>query len=258
MNCLNKRTNIALITAKGNNISISDKNLIEIAGKPAIAYPILAAKKAERIKELYVSTDCTRIAAVSQKLGCQIIKRPQHLCTVESSHGDTIVHGLEHIRRKYPNLNIITVLLGDTVMVSSSLIDLSIRVLEANCDYDSVMSVWLAQDDHPLRALAIGKCGNLVSYMNEPCGTSRQEYPQAFFYDQGVWTFRHEVAEKKEGPLPWWWMGKKVLPIVRNWVTGRDFHTLLDVEIAKWWVDSGKEDEIINMDFVKSVIEKSN
>jgi len=31
-------------------------------------------------------------------------------------------------------------------------------------------------------------------------------------------------------------MGKRCLPIVRNWVTGRDIHTLLDVSIAEWWL----------------------
>ena len=31
-------------------------------------------------------------------------------------------------------------------------------------------------------------------------------------------------------------MGKCCYPIVRNWVTGRDIHTLLDVSIAELWL----------------------
>jgi N-acylneuraminate cytidylyltransferase len=31
-------------------------------------------------------------------------------------------------------------------------------------------------------------------------------------------------------------MGKHSAPIVRNWVTGRDIHTLLDAGFSEWWL----------------------
>jgi len=35
----------------------------------------------------------------------------------------------------------------------------------------------------------------------------------------------------------WWWMGDRVIPIIRPWVTGKDVHSLLDVAIHKAWLD---------------------
>lgn len=31
-------------------------------------------------------------------------------------------------------------------------------------------------------------------------------------------------------------MNDKCIPIVRNWVTGKDVHTQLDIEIARAWL----------------------
>jgi hypothetical protein len=31
-------------------------------------------------------------------------------------------------------------------------------------------------------------------------------------------------------------MGKRSYPIIRNWVTGRDVHTHLDITFGEWWL----------------------
>src|SRR5258705_392057 len=67
--------------------------------------------------------------------------------------------------------------------------------------------------------------------------TERQSYPKAYYYDQGVWAFRKATVQAKDGPNPWWWMGKRVQPIVRPWVTGRDIHGLIDVFFSEHWVN---------------------
>lgn len=246
--------NAVLITAKGNNTSIPDKNLIVLNGRTLIEYPIMAAKEARHVGVIYVSTNCPRIAEVAREAGCLVIDRPAELCTSESQHGDTIVHGVRHIRSMYPGLRHVTVLLGNSVAVSGRLIDLSIRLLDSQPTLDSAMSVWQAQDDHPYRALTLSDAGYLTSGMSGAVGTSRQAYPPVFYYDQGVWTFRHEVAERKEGPHPWWWMGRNVFPIVRRWVTGRDVHTQLDVDLAAWWLQTSRADIIENMASIEALL----
>ena len=124
--------------------------------------------------------------------------------------------------------------------VDAALIDQSLEHLDARPDLDSVMSVWEAADDHPLRALAI-EDGLLRSYeeRDPEISTNRQSYPRAYYYDQGVWTFRKQCVGERAGPAPWWWMGRRCLPIVRTWVTGRDVHTLQDAAIAAWWLSRG-------------------
>ena len=153
------------------------------------------------------------------------------------NHGDVIKHAVEWVDAKYPDLDNVVLLLGNTVMVDGALIDQSLEILQGRDDLDSVMSLWEAADDHPFRSMQI-KDGLVKPYgdENRQVSTERQSYPKAYYYDQGVWTFRKGCVQRHDGPNPWWWMGKNVFPIVRNWVTGRDIHTHLDLSFSDWWL----------------------
>ena len=247
-------TNVVVITARGGSQSIPDKNIIEICGKPALAYVIEAAKEAELIGEVYVTSDSEKIKEVGLRYGCRIIDRPAHLSMPDTNHGDVMVHAVDIVRKEYPDLDLVTVLLGNTVMVSGQLIDLSIKILNRNLEFDSVMSVWEAGDDHPYRALKIGEDGFLQSFLNIEAGTSRQYYPTVYYYDQGVWTFRYQCVYHRDGPNPWWWMGKKSFPVIRNWITGRDFHSRLDVKISESWIKNSVSDEISNLEQIEKLL----
>jgi hypothetical protein len=126
--------------------------------------------------------------------------------------------------------------------VDGGLIDRSLAMLEERADLDSVISVWEAADDHPFRALQI-EDGLVYAFGDKAreVSTERQSYPRAYYYDQGIWTFRKACVRRRDGPNPWWWMGRRCAPIIRPWVTGRDVHTLLDVAISEWWVRQEQE-----------------
>ncbi len=227
--------NIAIITARAGSKSIKNKNVYPVLGRPMIAYPIRAAQEAARIDRIYVSTDGPAIAKVAQTMGCDVIWRPEELAGDHVNHGDVIKHAVEHV--DHPNLRNVVLLLGNTVMVDGGLIDEGLKLLDERSDLDSVMSVWEAADDHPMRALEI--FDGLLRPYGDPhrsVSTERQSYPPAYYYDQGIWAFRKECVRHRDGPNPWWWMGKRCHPIVRNWVTGRDIHTHLDIDLAVWWL----------------------
>ena len=63
-----------------NSKGIPDKNIVPFAGKPLIAWTIEAAKNSEYLDEVVVSTDCEKIAEISQQFGATIpFIRPSHL-----------------------------------------------------------------------------------------------------------------------------------------------------------------------------------
>jgi CMP-N-acetylneuraminic acid synthetase len=229
--------NAAIVTARKGSKSIRDKNVYQVAGRPLVSYPIQAALDAERIHRIYVSTDGEAIADASAELGCEIIWRPDELGGDTVNHGDVIRHAVEYVESQAPGLQNVVVLLGNTVMVDGPLLDEALKMLDEDPDLDSVMSVWEAADDHPLRALEMHD-GLLRPYggVEREVSTERQSYAKAYYYDQGVWAFRKECVQHRDGPNPWWWMGKRSAPIVRTWVTGRDVHTHMDVGIAEWWL----------------------
>ncbi|MBA2540900.1 MAG: NTP transferase domain-containing protein [Deltaproteobacteria bacterium] len=231
--------NVAIVTARAGSKSIIDKNVLPLRGRPMVQYPILAAKAASKIGEVWVSTDGESIAQASRDAGAKIIPRPDELGGDSVNHGIVIKHAVEYVDARVPDLENIVLLLGNTVYIDGPIIDRCLAVLDERKDLDSVMTVWEAADDHPYRALQINGEG-LVETFGGPrkVSTERQSYPKAYYYDQGVWAFRKQTVQTQDGPNPWWWMGKRSLPIVRPWVTGRDIHGLIDVFFSEAWVDN--------------------
>jgi len=240
--------NIVLLTAKGGNLSLKDKNIIEINGKPSMVWSILAAQNSKYIDEIFVTTECPLIKDVALKFGAKVIDRPNELSQPLSNHGDVILHGVKEAANNIDDeIEIVTILLGNTVMTQTKDIDTSIQIVHSDKEIDSCMTVWKAQDDHPLRALVINDEGYLKSFLNvETPDTNRQSYQDVYYYDQGPWTVRMSSLLRseltKEGPGPWWWMGKNCKAIERIWVTGRDTHTQFDVDIAEIWLKKFKDE----------------
>ena len=228
--------NIAIITARAGSKSILNKNVMPIEGRPVIEYVIEAVQRAKKIDGVYCSTDGELIASVCRKNGCEVIPRPDELGGDHVNHGDVIKHAVEWVDARVPDVGNIVLLIGNTVMISPELFDQALQLLDDEPELDGVMSVWEAADDHPLRAMQIVD-GKLATYGGpREVSTERQSYPKAYYYDQGVWAFRKHTVQRREGPNPWWWMGKNVRPIIRPWITGRDINGPYDVPFHEWFV----------------------
>lgn len=236
--------NAAIVTARAGSKSIRDKNVFPVAGRRLVEYPIQAARDARHVAKVWVSTDGESIAQAARDLDCGVLWRPPELAGDHVNHGDVIRHDVRTLAGRFPELENVVILLGNTVMVDGRLIDECLEILAARPELDSVMTVWEAADDHPLRALEI--VDGLLQPYGDPdrkVSTERQSYPPAYYYDQGVWAFRKQTVEARLGPNPWWWMGRRCQPVIRNWVTGRDIHTHLDVSVAEWWLSDGRESD---------------
>jgi CMP-N-acetylneuraminic acid synthetase len=85
---------VAFITARGGSKGLPRKNLLPLAGKPLIAYTIIAAQQTKVFDEVYVTTDDAEIAAVSRQYGAQIIDRPSELAADAARSEDVITHAL--------------------------------------------------------------------------------------------------------------------------------------------------------------------
>ena len=231
--------NIALVTAKGNNTQIRDKNLTLVNNVPVLGIVLKNALMASNIDRTYITTECFRIKEYVRREFpvVEIIDRPEYLSTPESQHSDVIEHGVEHITEIIQEEFNCTVLLGNTVSATTELIDRSLDLLETDAKISGVMSVWKAQDDHPFRAMYLNEDGYAMSYLDRASSSNRQSYPSIYFYDQGVWTFRSTVCHERLGPSPWIWMGNKVKLLERPWVTGRDIHSHMDVLACNWFIN---------------------
>ena len=88
-----------LIPARGGSQRILHKNIVLVEGKPLIQYSIEEALKVT--SEVYVSTDCKKIAEISRDLNAKVINRPSDLATSFSDVKHTVRHFLENVGKKY-------------------------------------------------------------------------------------------------------------------------------------------------------------
>lgn len=63
---------LAIIPARGGSKSIPRKNVLSFAGHPLIAFSIAAARAAEMVSRVIVSTDDVEIASISRRYGAEV------------------------------------------------------------------------------------------------------------------------------------------------------------------------------------------
>ena len=67
------KNNICIITAKGNNTTLKNKNLIKIGKHLSMEWQIRAAQKSKLIDEIYVTTEDDKIKNVALENNVKVI-----------------------------------------------------------------------------------------------------------------------------------------------------------------------------------------
>lgn len=70
---------IAIIPARSGSKGLKDKNIIDLCGKPLIAYTIEAAIQSGEFDRVIVSTDSEHYAAISRQYGSEVMMRGEAL-----------------------------------------------------------------------------------------------------------------------------------------------------------------------------------
>ena len=63
---------IAIIPARSGSKGLKDKNIIDICGKPLIAYSIEAAVKSKIFSRIIVSTDSKLYGSIAEQYGAEV------------------------------------------------------------------------------------------------------------------------------------------------------------------------------------------
>lgn len=93
---INGKKVLAVIPARGGSKGIPRKNIINVAGKPLIAWTIEAAKTSKHIDRIVLSSDNDEIITVARQWGCEVpFKRPDDLALDETPGVMPVLHALE-------------------------------------------------------------------------------------------------------------------------------------------------------------------
>lgn len=174
------KTFLAIIPARGGSKRLPRKNVLDLEGKPLIAYSIEAALESKYIDKVVVSSDDSEILGVSQKFGATILTRPDFLATDISSTFDAIEHTIEH----YNNYDYIVLLQPTSPLRTTKHIDESIELLQSK-DGDAVISV--TQMEHsPLWSNTLDENGSMIDFISDEIKNKRSQDLETYYRLNGA------------------------------------------------------------------------
>lgn len=192
---------LAIIPARSGSKGLAHKNIMEIAGKPMIAFSIECALKSKLITRTIVSTDSEEYMEIARRYGAQTpFARPAEISGDESLDIDTFVHALSWLRDNEGYVPDICVQMRPCSPVRDvRIVDEIIQKLIDNPHWDSIRTVsrpheipykmWNFDDDGTLVPLVkdIPECYNML----------RQQLPEVFYQNGYLDAMRpHVVLEQ--------------------------------------------------------------
>jgi N-acylneuraminate cytidylyltransferase len=139
---------LTLIPARGGSKAIPRKNIVDLGGRPLIAWTIEAARAAG-LNDVIVSTDSPQIAALARDLGVQTpFMRPAELSTDSTPAIQVAQHALRAVPGTYDSL---LYLQPTTPLRAAGDIIRACDLLRSRSDLDSVISVVSVGGTHPAR-----------------------------------------------------------------------------------------------------------
>lgn len=139
------RATVAVIPARGKSKGIPRKNLIDICGKPLIAWSILQAQHASEIDSVWVSSDDDEILAVAESYGAMPIRRPAEISSDQSSSESAWMHALDAIEGQGVDADLVVAMQATSPIRESSDLDGGVQTFRKQ-SYDSLLSVTEVQD----------------------------------------------------------------------------------------------------------------
>jgi hypothetical protein len=241
---------IAILIGREGSTGYPGKNVLDMLGKPLVAWPIEAATAVKEIGRIYVSTDSPRIKEIAQQYGARIIDRPPHLCTKEALGEHAYQHAHEVIKAELAKESVepelYALLMANAPTISPSQLREGIAELRAHSEYDSAVTVSCYNMWSPLRARKIGPDGLLHPFVpfetfGDPktLNCDRNSQGDVWFADMGVSIVRPQNLEDLDaGLLPQKWMGQKIYPIKNEGGLDVDFDYQLPQ--AAWWLKTNR------------------
>ena len=137
---------LALIPARGGSKSVPRKNLLELAGKPMIAYSIGHALGCAQITRTIVSTDDDEIAEVSKRFGAEVpFRRPEEFASDFATDLQVFRHALGFLQEQGYTPDLVVHLRPTGPVRHGYLIDRAISSMLEHPEADSLRAVGLAE-----------------------------------------------------------------------------------------------------------------
>jgi len=173
---------LGLIPARGGSKAIPRKNIINLAGKPLLAYTCEAALSSQRLTHLILNTDDQAIAVVGQEYGVETpFLRPPHLAVDEAPILPVLQHAIQWLAENQGFHTDALVLLQPTSPLRRAQhIDAAVDLLLTS-GADTVVSVQeVPHQYNPASLMKLDNDGTLKPFLEGEMILRRQDKPRVY------------------------------------------------------------------------------
>lgn len=176
---------IAVIPARGGSKGLPGKNIVDLGGKPLLAYTVLAGQESRFVDTVVVSTNDDNIRQIALESGAEVpFLRPDELSGDTSHTPDAVEHAVAYYENEMDqHYNIIVTLQPTSPFRTGRHVDEALEQFLSQPTLDSLISVkkqdyppwWMFQfEEHLLKPAFPYKKG--VNVFN----LERQEFPPVY------------------------------------------------------------------------------
>lgn len=219
---------LAIIPARGGSKGIPNKNIMDICGKPLIAYSIEAGKKSKYIDEIVVSTDSNIIKEVAEKYGAKVpFLRPEALSDDSAKSIDLVLHAIDFYINSNVHFDYVILLQPTSPLRTFEQVDEAIeKLLQSN--ENSLVSVSEANENPVLmRSIVGGKLKEVISFKGG--NLRRQDLPTFYIFNGALYINSVEMLLHNKN-----FIDENTIPYVMSRESSVDIDTTLDAKLVEY------------------------
>lgn len=174
------KTFLGIVPARGGSKRLPRKNMLNLCGKPLIAWSIEAGLNSKYIDKVVVSSDDDEILNISLNFGAETIKRPVELASDTATTFDAVKHTIDN----FENYDYIVLLQPTSPLRNEKHIDEAIELLEEK-QADAIVSV-CEMDHSPLWSNTLPKDGNMNNFLRDEVLNKRSQDLEKYYRVNGA------------------------------------------------------------------------
>jgi len=178
---------LSIIPARGGSKELPRKNIIDLVGKPLIAWTIEASLNSKYITKTLVSSDDKEILNIAEEYGAKVIKRPDNLATDDSTSIAVVEQAIDILRSNKEEFDILVLLQPTSPLRTCVDIDAALDIFFENSKVTSVISGFKV-DNKFLKSLIISQPDSLLTPINTNYfSRRRQDLPDTFMPNGAIY-----------------------------------------------------------------------
>ena len=182
---INRKSVLAIIPARGGSKRLPRKNVLNLAGKPLIAWTIETSSQSKYIDRTIVSTDDDEIVSIAKQYGADVpFLRPDELASDEASSIDVVLHSIQEIIAEGERYDYVVLLQPTSPLRNVGDVDGALEQLIRNDD-NCVISV--CESEHsPLWANTLPKSRSMTGFLSKEIINVRSQDLPTFYRLNGA------------------------------------------------------------------------